>query len=594
MPSYRIPNITVCTTKLNRMFYTFGSKHSSFLRQWFGLGTIGAGMLGMSVTFILMQEIWQAMTWLRQVVTDASPDPGLPTQAWSLGIVLPGLTVPWSHAMYLWIATAISLGVHEAGHALAAAAEGIGIQHMAVFVILLLPGAYVALDTDTLSVLSPLRTLRVVCAGVWHNAVLCCICWIVAVSLPWILLPGYSVGNGAVVRRLSEASPVAAHLSPGDIILSVNLCPVKGSRDWLTCLTSVPVLPSHAAQQRSAGSKSLVSAKDVVDQLARQEPYRGIGYCIPEEQQRGAPECSAGKEMDLCADNELCFVERAHSDQPRHLRGQEEQGQGSLMDRHEGAAGRLDAEHGGGSDGQHMSLADTAEKGVCLPARMAAAHRACVSTQGTPQEGSGCARNAACMVPVLLEGDQMFKVCYSSERSGSLAATGGSERNRGQRRERSGQISMTQADLMRQEAKCPETLIFVGSPGALLRALEVTNFSPKAGWISTGLPHTIEQMLAYLFNVSAALALINMAPVFYFDGQAALDALLGLQGGMAMPPQRIRGGRWKAVLHTWALRLGTAAFVAVLVLHALQLADYERSFRQSFAYVRRVINFALE
>ncbi len=49
----------------------------------------------------------------------------------------------------------------QAGHALAAAAEGIGIQHMAVFVILLLPGAYVALDTDTLSVLSPLRTLRV-------------------------------------------------------------------------------------------------------------------------------------------------------------------------------------------------------------------------------------------------------------------------------------------------------------------------------------------------------------------------------------------------------------------------------------------------
>ncbi len=69
---------------------------------------------------------------------------------------------------------------------------------------------------------------------------------------------------------------MAAHLSPGDIILSVNLCPVKGSRDWLTCLTSVPALPPHAAQQRSAGSKSLVSAKDVVDQLARQEPYRGM------------------------------------------------------------------------------------------------------------------------------------------------------------------------------------------------------------------------------------------------------------------------------------------------------------------------------
>ncbi len=58
----------------------------------------------------------------------------------------------------------------------------------------------------------------------------------------------------------------------------------------------------------------------------------------------------------------------------------------------------------------------------------------------------------------------------------------------------------------------------------------MTDFSPKAGWILTGLPHVIEQMLAYLFNVSAALALINMAPVFYFDGQAALEAVLGLQG----------------------------------------------------------------
>lgn len=44
---------------------------------------------------------------------DASPDPQLPSQAWSLGIALPGLTVPWGHAVYLWIATALSLGVHE-------------------------------------------------------------------------------------------------------------------------------------------------------------------------------------------------------------------------------------------------------------------------------------------------------------------------------------------------------------------------------------------------------------------------------------------------------------------------------------------------
>lgn len=96
------------------------------------------------------------------------------------------------------------------------------------------------------------------------------------------------------------------------------------------------------------------------------------------------------------------------------FQGQDQRGQRSSSDRHEVAPGSLDAGYGGGLDGQHMPLADTADKGVCLPARMAAAHRACVSTQGTPQEGSGCARNAACMVPVLREGDQMLKVVSSS------------------------------------------------------------------------------------------------------------------------------------------------------------------------------------
>ena len=93
--------------------------------------------------------------------------------------------------------------------------------------------------------------------------------------------------------------------------------------------------------------------------------------------------------------------------------GQQEQGQSPLVDRHEVAAGRLDARNGGGISGQDTP-SESADKGVCLPARLVAAHRACVSTQGTPQEGSGCARNAACMVPVLREGDHMFKVVRTS------------------------------------------------------------------------------------------------------------------------------------------------------------------------------------
>lgn len=42
--------------------------------------------------------------------------------------------------------------------------------------------------------------LQVVCAGVWHNAVLCALCWLCALLLPLLLMPMYTTGTGAVVR----------------------------------------------------------------------------------------------------------------------------------------------------------------------------------------------------------------------------------------------------------------------------------------------------------------------------------------------------------------------------------------------------------
>ena len=56
--------------------------------------------------------------------------------------------------------------------------------------------------------------------------------------------------------------------------------------------------------------------------------------------------------------------------------------------------------------------------------------------------------------------------------------------------------------------------------------LQVTDYLPRLGLLTLGLPRVLEQLLEYTFKVSAVLALINMAPVIYFDGQAALDVLI--------------------------------------------------------------------
>lgn len=44
---------------------------------------------------------------------------------------------------------------------------------------------------------------QVICAGVWHNVVLCCLCWLLASALPLSLMPLYSTKIGAVVRYRS-------------------------------------------------------------------------------------------------------------------------------------------------------------------------------------------------------------------------------------------------------------------------------------------------------------------------------------------------------------------------------------------------------
>ena len=45
----------------------------------------------------------------------------------------------------------------------------------------------------------------------------------------------------------------------------------------------------------------------------------------------------------------------------------------------------------------------------------------------------------------------------------------------------------------------------------------------------------VEQLLEYTFKMSAALALMNMAPVIYLDGQAAFDVLLDSLGASSDP-----------------------------------------------------------
>lgn len=86
---------------------------------------------------------------------------------------------------------------------------------------------------------------------------------------------------------------------------------------------------------------------------------------------------------------------------------------------------------------------------------------------------------------------------------------------------------------------------------------------------------------------SAAIALMNMAPVYYLDGDAALAAALELARAppelpnLAMPGRRRERGssvlsqQRASCLRHWALRCGSAVFAAVLVAHVIKVSSLD-------------------
>lgn len=64
-----------------------------------------------------------------------------------------------------------------------------------------------------------------------------------------------------------------------------------------------------------------------------------------------------------------------------------------------------------------------------------------------------------------------MQVCYSSERSVAGLAAAGNKADRAERMR--GRKVGESAGGLGQDSICPEMLVFVGSPGALLRAVEV-------------------------------------------------------------------------------------------------------------------------
>lgn len=51
------------------------------------------------------------------------------------------------------------------------------------------------------------------------------------------------------------------------------------------------------------------------------------------------------------------------------------------------------------------------------------------------------------------------------------------------------------------EPACADYVLFLGSPGALLRSLHLTDYQPEFFFLPLWLPHLLELLLSYTFSV---------------------------------------------------------------------------------------------
>ncbi|KAL0727438.1 hypothetical protein Bca4012_023531 [Brassica carinata] len=242
-------------TMLNEPIFRLGRRFSGVMKIWFSIG------LGFGVASLLLVTLFLLLQF--------HPKPLSNRLASAVFGFSPSTRVSLSGFVYVFVSTVVTVLVHELGHALAAASEGIQMEYIAVFVAAIFPGGLVAFDHDLLQSLPSFNALRVYCAGIWHNAVFCALCAFGLFLLPVMMSPFYKHGENLVVVDVPSKSPLFGYLSPGDTIVSLDGIRVHKPSEWLELSA---ILDKQNTETSNASLNNLGGSRRF---------HHGKGYCVP-------------------------------------------------------------------------------------------------------------------------------------------------------------------------------------------------------------------------------------------------------------------------------------------------------------------------
>ncbi|XP_059437142.1 membrane-bound transcription factor site-2 protease homolog isoform X1 [Corylus avellana] len=457
---------------LNEPLFRFGRRHARSLRVWFSIGTGFSLTALLAVTLILLWELGKALHLFRQKTELENLSTAL-LFGFSPSSVS-GLSISLADAGYLLISTLISVSVHELGHALAAASEGIQMEYIAIFIAVLFPGALVAFNYELLQAFSQFTMLRVYCAGIWHNAVCCAGCGLVLFLLPLILFPFYMHSESPMVLDVSSTSPLFKYLSPGDLIMSLDGVHIHNAEEWM----EMTVLIDNVTRQ-------------ITDHTEYVEGFGAVngrkGYCVPNFMIEDGQKIQSVDNQSACPNDLTAFVTIPCLDTRMSDSGNSKNGHPK----------RRQSTH-------------------CMNAQDIVKLYKCGDGWTTITNGSSCtcSLDESCLSPLQMPGLSWVEISYLGSFTPECLQLG---RN-------SFSVSKT-SDLI--NSKCVGTFVFVGDVMSMAHSVRLTAYQPRwAFHFGAYLPNVLERILTYTFHVSLTLALLNSLPVYFLDGESLLEVTL--------------------------------------------------------------------
>ncbi|XP_027089359.2 membrane-bound transcription factor site-2 protease homolog isoform X1 [Coffea arabica] len=472
----RLTNAVSCwycdfkTSVLNEPLYRYGRRHSRCLRVWFsvGLGFSLTALLG--VILILLWEFGGAIHLYKGNDGMISLFNG---SLFGFSSSISGLIMSLPDIGYIFLSSILSVFIHEVGHALAAASEGIQMEYIAVFLAVLFPGALVALNEECLQALPRNAALRIYCAGIWHNATFCVVCALVLFLLPSILDPFYIHGESPMVLYVSPMSPLFGYLSPHDLIISLDGTRIHNVQQWKE---KVALLNWQLENLHNSGEyKGLTKING------------RIGYCVPSYLIRNSMQLQLEGNYTSCPD-ELFALAASPCLNPAVL--------------------------------DNVSIEDNRARGsesiYCLNPMDVIKLRKCGDGVRTlsDQRRCSCLEEEYCFAPVQMPGLAWVEITYSRPASPGCRKLA---RNWLPRYENS----------VSGETSCVSSFTFVGDLITLGHALHLTSYEPR--WlmdVGASLPNMLEKLFICAFHVSLSLALLNSLPVYFLDGECILEVIL--------------------------------------------------------------------